>query len=85
MSKEELIRLMESIDFELVTNLTMTYYKEKPINFYVNDDDKYKPKTITFNKDFEKIINEDYRVTQNRIEDIYGMINDLESRVKEIE
>lgn len=85
MSKEELIKFIESIDFELATNLVLTYYKEKPRGGYISDSDRYdmEKKTITFNKDFEHILNEQNNWINRRIDDMYAGLRQLEERVNE--
>ena len=56
MNKEELLKFIDSIKFEVATNLELTYFKKKPTNdVYRIESDKYytERKTNTFNKDFE--------------------------------
>lgn len=84
MNKEELIKLIESIDFEIATNLELTYCKEKPKNTpYYNEADRYdmERKTITFNKDFESLLNERTNWIDRRIDDLYTGIQQLEEKV----
>ena len=54
MTKEELINFINSIDFEIATNMTLTYIKKTPTR-YMDESERYnaEPKTITFQKDFE--------------------------------
>lgn len=82
MSKEELIKFIESIDFELMTNLSITYYKEKPSSYYGNnDDDKYRPKTINFNRDYEYMLNDRIRSINEDLSNIRERIYNIESEV----
>lgn len=59
MTKEELINFINSIDFEISTCMTLTYIKKTPTR-YMDDSERYnaEPKTITFQKDYESLINE---------------------------
>lgn len=41
MTKEELINFINSVDFELVTNMTLTYVKQKPTRYGMSEEDKY--------------------------------------------
>ena len=78
MNKEELIKFIESIEFEAATNFVLTYHKKVPKNgFYCNEEDKYnmEAKTITFNKDFEGLLNERATWLERRIDDIYLSLN----------
>ena len=84
MTKEELIKFIESVEFEIATNLELTYYKKKPVSdMYCTDSDKYdmERKTITFNKDFEGLLNERTNWIDRRIEDLYAGIRSLEEKV----
>lgn len=84
MNKEELIKFIESIDFELATNLVLTYCKKKPKNTpYYSEEDRYdtERKTITFNKDFEHILNEQNNWINRRIDEMFTGIRQLEERI----
>lgn len=88
MNKEELINFIKGIDFELATNLEITYYKKKPKNLgYLSEEDRYdmERKTITFNKDFENLLNERTNWIDRRIDDLYKGIQQIEERIKENE
>lgn len=89
MEKEELIKFIESLDFELATNLELTYCKKKPSGNlgYLSAEDKYdtEKKTITFNKDFESLLNERARWIDNRIDDLYKGVQQLEERINKNE
>lgn len=88
MNKEELINFINGIDFELATNLEITYCKKKPRNSsYLSGEDRYdmERKTITFNKDFENLLNERTNWIDRRIDDLYKGIQQIEERIKENE
>ena len=80
MNKEELINFINSIDFELCTNMSFTYFKKKPSQY--SHDYENEPKTITFNKDFEKVIEEHDRWTNNRIEDLYADMREIREKIE---
>lgn len=84
MTKEELIKFIKSLDFEIATNLELTYHKKKPANsLYCTEEEKYnmERKTITFNKDFESLLNENTSWINRRIDDIYKGLNLLEEKI----
>lgn len=84
MNKEELINFINSIEFELVTNLELTYCKKMPESSrYNTEEDRYnmERKTITFNKDFESLLNERTNWIDRRIDDLYTGIKNLEERI----
>ena len=84
MNKEELINFINSIEFELVTNLELTYFKKMPKSSpYNTEEDSYnmERKTITFNKDFENLLNERANWIDRRIDDLYTGIKNLEERI----
>ena len=80
MNKEELINFINSIDFELCTNMSFTYFKKKPSQY--NHDYESEPKTITFNKDIERVIEEHDRWTNNRIEDLYAGMKEIREKIE---
>lgn len=82
MTKEELIAFINSIDFELATNLVLTYIKKKPSR-YDNDDFDSRPKTITLNKDYEILINERINYAERRIDDCCADIRHIEETINE--
>ena len=85
MNKEELIRFIESVDFEITTNLELTYCKKKPKSTpYYNEEDRYdmEQKTITFNKNFENLLNERMNWVDRRIDDLHAGIRQLEEKVE---
>lgn len=77
MNKEELIKLIETITFEEVRCMTLSYYKKKPSNCFGNCED-INPKTITFGTDLEKIISENYNSNRNCIDDLYKELQRLQ-------
>lgn len=81
MTKEELINFINSIDFEIVTCMTLTYIKKKPTR-YMDESEKYnsEPKTITFQKDYESLINEKNSWTERRIESLYTELREIRER-----
>lgn len=84
MNKEELINFINSIEFELVTNLELTYCKKMPKSSpYDTEEDRYnmERKTITFNKNFENLLNERTNWIDRRIDDLYTGIKNLEERI----
>ena len=84
MNKEELINFINSIDFELVTNLELTYCKKMPeSSSCYTEEDRYnmERKTITFNKDFESLLKERTNWIDRRIDDLYTGIKNLEKRI----
>lgn len=81
MSKEELIDFIKSVDFEYCSNLMLTYCKMKPKNsMYISDEDKadMQPKTITFQKNIESLINENERWNNEKFDNLYSRINSIE-------
>ena len=79
MNKEELMKLIETLDFEEVRCMTLSYYKNKPkkaYNYYEDNGD-FNPKTIQFGTDLEKIISENYNSNRNCINDLYKEIATL--------
>ena len=84
MNKEELINFINGIDFELATNFELTYYKKKPKNIsYISEENGYdiERKTITFNKDFENLLNERMSWIDRKIEDLYRGVQQIEERI----
>ena len=78
MNKEELIKLIETLEFEEVRCMTLSYYKKKPRNScYSCGDEDINPKTITFGTDLERIINQNYEANRNYINDLYKEIQQL--------
>ena len=79
MNKEELIKLIETLEFEEVRCMTLSYYKKKPKkNYsYYEDTEDINPKTIQFGTDLERIISENYNSNRNCINDLYVEIEKL--------
>jgi hypothetical protein len=79
MSKDEFIKLLETLDFEELRCATISYYKKKPSK-YSYENDNYNPKTICIGTDLEHLINEQHSYTCNLFEEAMRRINDLESK-----
>lgn len=81
MTKEELINFINSIDFEITTNMTLTYIKKTPTR-YMDESERYntEPKIITFQKDFESLINEKNSWIDRRIDDLYAGLREIRER-----
>ena len=79
MNKEELIKLIETIDFEEVRCMTLSYYKKKPKKNYTyyEDTEDINPKTITFGTNLESLINENYNCIRNEMNELYRRISEL--------
>ena len=77
MSKEELIKLLETLDFEELRCATISYYKKKPkkSTLYYEDTEDYNPKTICIGTDLERLINENYENLNWKINQLGGTIN----------
>lgn len=73
MSKEEFIKLLETLDFEELRCATISYYKNKPKKklSYWEEDEDYSPKTICINTNLESLINENYSYLDNKINEVY--------------
>lgn len=80
MNKEELINLLNVLDFEEVRSMTLTYYKKKPSKYNYNDED-YNPKTICVGTDLEKLIIENAEYSRQRDNDIYRELEMIKSEV----
>lgn len=81
MTKQELIDFINSIDFEITTCLSLTYIKKAPTR-YMDDSERYnsEPKTITFQKDYESLINEKNSWIERRIDDLYAGLKEIRER-----
>ena len=77
MSKEELLKLLETLDFEELRCATISYYKKKPkkSTLYYEDTEDYNPKTICIGTDLERIINENYENLNWKINELGRTIN----------
>lgn len=78
MSKEELIKLLETLEFEELRCATISYYKKKPSRCNSYSDEDCNPKTICIGTDLEKLINEQHSYTSHLFEETMRRINDLE-------
>lgn len=84
MNKDELIKFIDSIDFEYCSNLVLTYCKKKPKErTYYDENDilEFERKTITFQKDLENLINEKYEWNDRKIEHLIELVRKLEDDV----
>ena len=79
MSKEEFIKLIETLNFEELRCATISYYKKKPSKYGGYDED-YNPKTICIGTDLEKLINEEHSYARDLFEVTTRRINDLENK-----
>ena len=79
MSKEEFIKLLDTLEFEELRCATISYYKKKPSKYGGYDED-YNPKTICIGTDLEKLINEEHSYACNLFEETMRRINDLETK-----
>ncbi len=78
MNKEELIKLIETLEFEEVRCMTLSYYKNKPKrSCYSYGDEDINPKTITFGTDLEKIISENFNSNRDLINEVYREVERL--------
>lgn len=81
MTKEEFIKLLDTLDFEELRCATISYYKKQPkknVSYWEQED--YNPKTICIGTDLEKLINEEHSYTCNLFEETMRRIQDLESK-----
>ena len=85
MNKEELIKLIETLEFEEVRCMTLSYYKNKPKNSYsrYGETEDINPKTITFGTDLEKIISENFNSNRNLINELYRKIEQIKGENNE--
>lgn len=81
MSKDEFIKLIETLDFEELRCATISYYKKKP-NKYSYSDEDCNPKTICIGTDLEHLINEQHSYTCNLFEEAMRRIQQLENKVE---
>ncbi len=72
MSKEELIKLLETLDFEELRCATISYYKKKPkkSSLYYEETEDYNPKTICIGTNLESLINENYNQLNWKINEL---------------
>lgn len=80
MNKKELINFINSIDFELCTDMSFTYFKKKPSQY--SHDYENEPKTITFNKDFKQAIDEIERWNSRRFDDVFAGLREIREKVE---
>jgi len=76
MNKEEFINFINSIDFKVIKNFTLTYVKKEQHSYNLNDEET-KPKTITFGKDYEILINERFGWMNSKIDDLHRQLDEI--------
>ncbi len=80
MTKEELIELLNTLNFEEVRCMTLSYYKKKPSKYdYSNED--CNPKTICIGTDLEKLINEIAEYSRQRDNEIYRELEKIKENI----
>lgn len=72
MNKEELLKLLEALDFEELRCATISYYKKKPKKsaLYYEETEDYNPKTICIGTNLESLINENYQQLDWKINEL---------------
>ena len=78
MTKEEFIKLLETLDFEEIRCATVSYYKKKPKKNWEESDD-YNPKTICIGTNLESLINEQHTYTSNLFEEAMRRIEEVKN------
>ena len=79
MTKEEFIKLFETLNFEEIRCATISYYRKKPkknLNHWEESDD-YNPKTICIGTNLESLINEQHTYTSNLFEEAMRRIEEV--------
>lgn len=85
MNKEELIKMIETLNFEEVRCMTLSYYKEKPSKYNYGSED-INPKTICIGTDLERLIHENAEYSRQRHNELYREIEKIKQKTnKEIE
>ena len=80
MTKEELIELLNILNFEEVRCMTLSYYKKKPSKYdYSNDE--CNPKNMCIGTDLEKLINENAEYSRQRDNDIYRELEKIKENI----
>ena len=80
MTKEELIELLNTLNFEEVRCMTLSYYKKKPSKYdYSNED--CNPQTICIGTDLEKLINEIAEYSRQRDNEIYRELEKIKENI----
>lgn len=80
MTKEELIELLNTVNFEEVRCMTLSYYKKKPNKYNYSDED-CASKTICIGTDLEKLIKENEEYSRLRCNEIYREVEKLKNEV----
>ena len=78
MTKEEFIKLLETLDFEEIRCATVSYYKKKAKKNWEESDD-YNPKTICIGTNLESLINEEHTYTSNLFEEAMRRIEEVKN------
>lgn len=81
MTKEEFIKLIETLEFEELKNATITYCKKKPSSYNYGDSD-IQPRTICINGDLENRINEVTSYQNDRISRLFDRVEDLSRKIE---
>ena len=84
MTKEELIELLNTLNFEEVKCMTLSYYKKKPkknVSYWEETED-YNPKTICIGTDLEKLINKNDEYSRQRDNEIYKELDSIKSMLE---
>lgn len=80
MSKEEFLKLLETLDFEELRCATISYYKKKPKHtLYYEETEDFNPKTICIGTNLESLINENYQQLDWKINEMYKLLGDKEN------
>ena len=81
MTKEEFIKLLETLDFEEIRCATVSYYRKKPKKnlSYLEESDDYNPKTICIGTNLESLINEEHTYTSNLFEEAMRRIEEVKN------
>ena len=84
MTKEELIELLNTLDFEEVKCMTLSYYIKKPKKYisYWEETEYYNPRTICIGTDLEKIINKNDEYSRQRDNEIYKELDNIKSMME---
>lgn len=81
MTKEEFIKLIETLEFEELKNATITYCKKKRTSYnYGNSDTN--PMTICINSNLESRINEVTSYQNDRIGKLFDKVEELSRKIE---
>lgn len=82
MTKEEFMKLIDTLEFEELKNATITYTKKKPNSYTYGDNDTI-PRTICINGDLEERINEVTSYQNDRIGKLFDKVEDLSRKIED--